>query len=61
ELERYLNEARATRYAVGGTSYTSPTFGRKAQPGAGATRPSKANGVLRPAYSPENYVYTPAV
>jgi spore maturation protein CgeB len=59
ELERYLVEARATRRVVGGTTYISPTLARNGQSRTRGARP--ANGVLRPAYSPENYVYTPAV
>ena len=64
ELERYLKEAlgsaRVSR-AVVGVSPTTPTSG--AQDGDARRVNGHARGVrspLRPAYSPENYLYTPA-
>jgi spore maturation protein CgeB len=56
ELERYLNDARPSRRVIGGLGH-SPS-GRSAN-GKPASR--RADGVLRPAYSPDNYVYSPVL
>jgi spore maturation protein CgeB len=58
ELERYLSEARTTREVTAGTSYTSPALARNGQ--SHRHEAPRSNGALRPAYAPENYVYSPA-
>jgi spore maturation protein CgeB len=63
ELERYLKEAlgsaRVSRAVVGVSPSTSPSQNVDARRVNGHARGVRSP--LRPAYSPENYVYTPAV
>jgi spore maturation protein CgeB len=60
ELERHLHEARKPRVRVGGGSLAQENDDnlRRANESAKESRPGRYHGAARPAYAPENYVYS---
>jgi spore maturation protein CgeB len=59
EMERYLNEARPTSRVMG--NFSTLTSAANGKPVPRRATGVKTSGVLRPAYSPENYIYSPAL